>query len=111
MPIPLLVIFACGVGVPPAQNLFNLPSLVFKLGARVSIPDRDFSRFQPSGPLARLGIGSVSIPERDFSRFQLGEDAIALRSTAFQSLKGILVDFNLGCFPGVLPWELACFNA
>ncbi len=36
----------------------------------VSIPERDFSGYQPPKRLTRPSLGAVSIPERDFSGYQ-----------------------------------------
>ncbi len=61
----------------------------------VSIPERDFSWFQPVTGKMVYRYGEVSIPERDFSWFQR-DRLFECRSSQgqFQSLKGILVDFN-----------------
>ncbi len=62
----------------------------------VSIPERDFSRFPVSSSRRSRPAASVSIPERDFSRFPGVSrlSAFTERILPFQSLKGILVDFQ-----------------
>ena len=61
----------------------------------VSIPQRDFGEFQPE-LAAFLGLAKqpVSIPQRDFGEFQRGEIEAMEFINRFQSLKGILVNFN-----------------
>jgi hypothetical protein len=61
MSIPLLVFFACGVGVPPAQK-FDEKGFYKGLGCV-------FKPFDPPQPPLKRGENSlsVSIPERDFS--------------------------------------------
>ncbi|PPT09116.1 Epoxyqueuosine (oQ) reductase QueG [Geitlerinema sp. FC II] len=61
----------------------------------VSIPQRDFGEFQPSSMRANIAKTSVSIPQRDFGEFQLKFERIPAQRDEFQSLKGILVNFNL----------------
>ena len=60
----------------------------------VSIPERDFSRFPDRGPVSRVH-ANVSIPERDFSRFPVFPSMALDTLLKFQSLKGILVDFQM----------------
>ena len=65
----------------------------------VSIPNRDFSTFQPSAvPFRSLAsiskLPSVSIPNRDFSTFQRFKLLCKNFKIWFQSLIGILVHFN-----------------
>ncbi len=69
----------------------------------VSIPERDFSWFQPYRHGLRIWELVVSIPERDFSWFQqMIWQAVLSDICKFQSLKGILVDFNGQIVPPVL---------
>ncbi len=67
------------------------------MGEGVSIPDRDFSWFQRfiAGAGTRSWMTYVSIPDRDFSWFQQGVHSGVGWRYCFQSLIGILVDFNL----------------
>ena len=69
--------------------------VVFKNRYHVSIPHRDFSRFQHDEASDRRASWRVSIPHRDFSRFQQFKGgSTAGRHCPFQSLIGILADFN-----------------
>ena len=53
---------------------FNVPSnFILEQTFIVSIPDRDFSGFQPGVSLKLIPNGFYSIPDRDFSGFQLEE--------------------------------------
>ncbi|PPT09148.1 Epoxyqueuosine (oQ) reductase QueG [Geitlerinema sp. FC II] len=61
----------------------------------VSIPQRDFGEFQPEGAGYPDCRRFVSIPQRDFGEFQRWMEACRWLITEFQSLKGILVNFNL----------------
>ncbi len=61
----------------------------------VSIPERDFSRFPDYSVLNRAFASFVSIPERDFSRFPVQASRLGKYYMRFQSLKGILVDFQI----------------
>ncbi len=78
----------------------------YYIQADVSIPDRDFNRFQRTRyALVTPGAGDVvSIPDRDFNRFQLKAAQVLFCNFSFQSLIGILIDFNLkSCHVLALP--------
>ena len=60
----------------------------------VSIPNRDFGGFQLNICSIILPPGFVSIPNRDFGGFQQVIEFFLNPKLKFQSLIGILVDFN-----------------
>ncbi len=82
---------------------FNFGVYVLHFPSQVSIPERDFSWFQQGVLRRRVLLARVSIPERDFSWFQHYRVPALTRwmhfRSMFQSLKGILVDFNTPCLP------------
>ncbi len=64
--------------------------------ATVSIPNRDFDKFQLY-PTSQNSKKLVSIPNRDFDKFQLGLGIgyLGRNLCLFQSLIGILISFNV----------------
>ncbi len=62
---------------------------------QVSIPDRDFGKFQHfMTNFCILLTNNVSIPDRDFGKFQRTLSNSRKEKVLFQSLIGILVSFN-----------------
>ncbi|PPT11340.1 Epoxyqueuosine (oQ) reductase QueG [Geitlerinema sp. FC II] len=75
----------------------------YRVGDRtpaVSIPQRDFGEFQPEQNGVRRVTDEVSIPQRDFGEFQPSSSSWSNPLQLFQSLKGILVNFNRPIFLG-----------
>ncbi len=61
----------------------------------VSIPNRDFRKFQPQCSYHWMtSQPPVSIPNRDFRKFQLLSQIVERNARLFQSLIGILGNFN-----------------
>ena len=74
----------------------------------VSIPQRDFGEFQQYVVRFQIVKNGVSIPQRDFGEFQPEEIEGVDHRQVFQSLKGILVNFNQSL--QIKPSRRFCFN-
>ena len=88
-----------GVSIPQRDFGEFQPSEVCEncFPSLVSIPQRDFGEFQLFRPSRQTIKGIVSIPQRDFGEFQPMAVVIPANKSetfSFQSLKGILVNFN-----------------
>ena len=61
---------------------------------QVSIPQRDFREFRVEEFLENQSVMFVSIPQRDFREFRASRKTVHLIVHQFQSLKGILGNFE-----------------
>ncbi|PPT09136.1 Epoxyqueuosine (oQ) reductase QueG [Geitlerinema sp. FC II] len=76
---------------------FNIDGdlILRSINVEVSIPQRDFGEFQLETGWGFTSNQAVSIPQRDFGEFQLAvKTPVPTLTDSFQSLKGILVNFN-----------------
>jgi len=65
----------------------------------VSIPDRDYRGFRLVSLIELYDTSHVSIPDRDYRGFRPGSILWSIKNQPFQSLIGIIEDFDGGTQP------------